>query len=247
MTIHTATRHFAIMRSFDPEFGLLVHHAQETVRKALKRSKRPYVAFSGGKDSLATLALVHSVDPNIALHWSDDELEYPETVDLMTALKALAGEQMIITHGWAQHAGWFRPWRDSPLWREPVPGTLHAGMDSDEWMARQHYDLVFTGLRKAESQVRRDWLESAGPIYNVKIGTGRRCCPIMDWSVEDVWALIVSTGIAYNKAYDVMDGIGVALEGQRIGPLPLSPEIVLAEGWPDLYDRLIERYGRRWR
>lgn len=44
---------------------------------ALAQGQRPYVAFSGGKDSTVVLALVHAVRSDVSLLWSDDELELP--------------------------------------------------------------------------------------------------------------------------------------------------------------------------
>lgn len=220
--------------------------ALAAVSHALARTRRPYVAFSGGKDSLVTLALVHRVNPDVPLIWSDDELEYPETVRYMAAMQELAGEQLRVTLGWAEHAGWFRSWQDRPYWREPLPGAIRAGRDSDEWAAREGYDLVCMGLRMDESQIRRGSLGARGPVYTVARGVRTRCCPLWDWSADDVWAVIAGWGLPYNPAYDILTDIGIARDKQRVGPLPLTPRRYLADGWPDLLERLEARYRRRW-
>lgn len=240
------------LHATSPGFVLQVARSLTVIEKALKRSKRPYLAFSGGKDSMVLLGLVHQVDPSVPLLWSDDELEYPETVELMELIQASAGDQLVIARGWAEHAGWFRPWTDAPFFRDPLPGTLTAGMDADDWMATRGHDLVFTGLRKDESSWRRDWLqwveETRGqPIYRVKGGSGRRCCPLADWSADDAFAAIAFWGLPLNLVYPRLESIGVAREAQRVGPLPLTPRATLLEGWPELLERLEARYGRRWR
>lgn len=229
-----------------PTFRRKLDAAAAIVGEALKHAKRPYVAFSGGKDSLATMAVVHLIRPDVPLAWSDDELEYPETVDYMQVIADLAGPQLRITAGWTEHAGWFRPWRDRPFWRGPLPGTLSIAQPQDDWMALQGYDLTFTGLRMDENRRRRDWLAQVGPLYHVKDGTQTRCCPIWDWTADDVWALIVGMKLPYNAAYDRYEEIYVPRQQQRVGPLPLAPRRYLAEGWPDTLARLEARYGRTW-
>ena len=77
---------------------------------ALKRSRRPYIAFSGGIDSTAVMVLCEMVRPGIPVCWSDDELEVPETVAYMTFMQRVAGPQFQAFTGGATHAGWFTPW-----------------------------------------------------------------------------------------------------------------------------------------
>ena len=218
--------------------------AYGVIQRALQGAKRPLIAFSGGKDSLAVLALVHAVDPTVPLLWSDDELEYPETVEYLKTVRELAGDHMIVTLGHALHANWFRPWRNKPFHRDPLPGALHIGTYVERWQAAQGYDLVFTGLRAGESRARRRNAMFRGDTYDT--ATGMRCTPVMDWTADDVWAMIAGLGLPYNRVYDILHQIGVAREGQRVGPLPLSPRHLLAAGWPYLLEWLEQRYGPRW-
>lgn len=233
--------HFASDRYQTKQFAALA-----TITDALKRANRPYIAFSGGKDSLATTALVHLIRPDVPLVWSDDELEYPETVAFMTDLRAVAGDQLRILLGWTQHAHWFTPWTAEPAWREPFEGAIRVDGEVDDWMAEEGYDLVFTGVRMEENQRRQSWLLQVGPTYHVRTGTGRRCCPLWDWTADDVWALIAGQRLPYNAVYDRLESIYVPRKAQRVGPLPLARREHLVEGWPDLLDQLEGRYGRRW-
>lgn len=220
--------------------------AVAVVSLALHQSRQSYIAFSGGKDSVALAGLVHATDPDIPLVWSDDELEMPEHIEYMRMLEGVAQGQLVITLGWATHAGWFRPWADRPFWREPSKHAVHIHKPVDDWMAAQGFDLTFTGLRMDEHRKRRDWLASQGPIYTVKSGCGRRCCPLWDWTADDVWALIVGWGLAYSPVYDRYEEIGIPRVAQRVGPLPLEPRGHLEQGWPDLLARLEARYGQHW-
>lgn len=231
-------------------FQRKMFRAMALIKRALSTSRLPYIAFSGGKDSLAVTHLVHLVDPNVELLWSDDELEYPESVEYMRRVQVVGGDLFTVTLGWARHAGWFDPWRDQPYFREPLPGSLNIEMDVDLYQAEQGYDLTFLGLRRFESGRRNDprtgWLIKTGGTYKSTKGVRNKCNPIHDWTADDVWALISGQGLPYNRAYDVMDQIGLHRNHQRVGPLPLTRRATLAEGWPDLLVRLEDRYQRRW-
>lgn len=227
--------------------------ALAVVRTALDSARQPYIALSGGKDSLAVAALVEMVaGETVTMHWTDDELEYPETVAWMEWAKAQAGDRLIITLGRSEHAGWFVPWTDKPLWRDPLPGSQRKTSRADDWMAYRGYDLTLLGTRASESRKRQQWLrrvrveQGPGMVYPVSGGTGQRCCPIWDWTEDDVLALIAGWMLPYNTAYDRLHEIGISRERQRIGPLPLTPRRTLADGWPDLLERLEARYGRQW-
>jgi 3'-phosphoadenosine 5'-phosphosulfate sulfotransferase (PAPS reductase)/FAD synthetase len=153
---------------------------------------------------------------------------------------------MTITAGYATHANWFFPWVDKPYFRPWLPGTRRINKDVDYWQGNRGYDLTFTGLRMNENRRRRDWLVANGPLYQVSGGTGTRCCPLWDWTEDDVWALIARWRLPYCKAYDTLEAIGVNRHMQRIGPLPLARRQDLDAGWPDMLARLEARYGPQW-
>jgi len=245
-TVNVAATDLGHIHAQSAAFQRKLIAALALVSHAVRQAQRPYIAFSSGKDSVAITALVHRLNPSVPLVWSDDELELPETIAYMDRLRRLAGPQLTITYGVARHAGWFDPWTDRPSWREPLPGTRRINQDVDDWQAGRGYDLTFTGLRMNENRRRRAWLTQAGPLYQVRTGTGRRCCPLWDWTEDDVFALIAVWGLAYNPAYDRMEEMGVPRHAQRIGPLPLARRDHLADGWPDLLTRLEDRYGPRW-
>lgn len=239
----------SMVRFDSPEFKARLLETLARIDVVMRKSLKPYVAFSGGKDSLVVGYLVEAVaSRSVTMAWSDDELEYPETVELMSVL---AGDpSFVITAGTSVHANWFQPWTDRPYWREPFLGTHTIAINQDDWMARRGYDLTFLGTRADESRKRRDWLHYAalkyGPSYPVRSGTRHRCCPIWDWSTSDVWALITGWRIPVNPVYTRMREAGIEPHRQRVGPLPLVPRSTLEVGWPETLDRLEQRYGKRW-
>lgn len=245
-------REIALQRFNAPGFSDIIALARARIALSLAASEKRYVAFSAGKDSTAVMALALSVQDDITIMWSDDELEMPESLDTIEVLRKLAGDQLVIVQqSVSVHAGWFVPWTDRPYWRDPFPGSRRShALDAAGYMAGQGYDLTILGTRAEESRKRRDWLvgQHAGNgtvAYTVSDGT-QRCNPIWDWTVEDVWALIIGWRIPYNAAYDRMHALGVEVRRQRVGPLPLVPRDTLAGVWPDMYDRLVARYGQRW-
>lgn len=251
-----AGRHELRLLHFDsPAFQAKLVSALALTSAALAEARRPYVAVSGGKDSTAVMGLALRVRPEIALMWSDDELEMPETVAWFTMLRELAGDQLTIITGWARHAGWFDPWRERPFWRDPLPGMIPWAGDNDDYMRAQGHDLVLTGLRggrrDAESHKRQAWLVSVyggtGAATYATASGSRRACPIWDWTADDVWALIAGWRLPANAAYDRMEEAGIDARRQRVGPLPLVPRATLEACWPELLPRLEARYGPRWR
>lgn len=240
-----AVRREDLVRFRLPSFRRKLDNAQRVIGDALAKARRPYVAWSGGKDSLAVLALVARQSPGVVANWSDDELEYPDQPSYVPATAAALGATVLITAGWATHAGWFRPWRDPPFWRDQLPGTIHVGERIETWMPRQGYDGVFVGLRSAEAAHRRQYLRACGRLYQTR-SRGWACNPLAWWTVDDVWALIAGWELPYNPTYDRLAELGLPREKQRVGPLPLSDGWVLKGGWPAMYERLIARYGRMW-
>lgn len=236
------------------EFRALQATALARCTEALRASSKPYVAFSGGKDSLVVAGLVSQAlrmlgrPDDILLVWSDDELEYPETVEYMSEMRRVLKGHLQITLGYTTHAGWFTPWTDEPYFREPFEGAVRIDETVDTWMQRDGHDLVFLGTRAEESRRRRDWLVQAhrlgnGYSYAVRRGI-TRCTPIWDWTTLDVWAFIRGHRLRYNKAYDTYRLLG---RPGRVGPLPLARREELEEGWPDLLLQLEARYGQRWK
>lgn len=219
--------------------------AESLLAEALAEATRPAVAWSGGKDSLVCLALAARLRPGVAAIWSDDELVEPETPAHVGDACERMGATLVPLLGWAEHAGWFRPWTDRPFWREPLPDGRAIGCRVEAWQAAAGFDLGIVGVRAAESWGRRWNWRRRGALYDAPEG-GRRCTPLAGWTGADVWAAIAAFDLPYNPAYDALAAAGVPRDLWRVGPLPLCPGWVLRTTRPAVYRRLIERYGARW-
>ena len=225
--------------------------AIEIIAAGLARCRRPYIAFSGGKDSLVLAHLVHQLDQSVEMVYCDDELLYPQHVEYIRQVKGREGDRLRMVSGGGLHREWFYPWGgDSDWWRMPEPEMewlpsvgLHRG-ELAKLAVHLGYDGVFLGLRRAESLRRADILTAATGIDRLR--GYWHINPIIDWSDADVWGYIREHGLAYCPVYDRLAAIGVHIHHQRLGPLPLSRGEHLWQGWPQLYADLVRQYGRRW-
>ena len=202
--------------------------ARGIVARAVEDDRQPYVAFSGGKDSTVVFDLVRELIPDVPAVWSDDEWYLPETGEYMNRLRA-AGINLHHIRTNDEHAPWLTVTGD---W----DGIPH-------YAAQQDWDTVFLGLRQEESRDRRVHLRRFGPLFFAQSDDFWHCNPIHDWTWRDVWAHIVSRGIDYNRAYDVLEAIGVPPERQRVGPLAVDRVLgygqlaILKRGWPEIFNR----------
>lgn len=227
------TKQLALLHARTKIFHIRLESARIIVEKALDLDLRPYVSFSGGKDSTVVFNLVLEQKPDIVGVWSDDEWFLPETLEYVRRMQALCNIHQIRTQ--TRHAEWF----------------ASAG----EWLDLPHYakkqlrcNLTFLGLRQEENSQRKLHLRKFGPLFFAENDDCWHCNPIHNWSVMDVWAFIYSNGLDYNRAYDRLTEIGIPLERQRIGPLAVERVLgygqlaILKRGWPDLFNRFAEKY-----
>lgn len=147
--------------------------ALDEIREALDESSSPYMACSGGKDSMLLAHLVLEVDPAVpivhSLHgarWLPSR--WPGV--LVQALEAMGARDIRTTR--------------SNLIYTP---TSH--------------DLVFVGLRRAESQRRRKRMDTVGQL-NPQV---REVWPLADWPDAALWGCTdaheVPVASIYSAAY----------------------------------------------
>ena len=61
----------------------------DIIKKALKESNNPTVAFSGGKDSTVVLNLVRKIDPTVKAVFCNTGVEFPETLEYVKTIDNL--------------------------------------------------------------------------------------------------------------------------------------------------------------
>lgn len=165
-------------RSRTPDHRRAVREAEDIIRGALERAQRPYVAFSGGKDSTVMAHLVLQQMPGILVWHAWSIWRPPEVEAEMDGIaQALGAKRYRVVRGLGGR-----------LHGQHVPRLLEEG-----------HDLVFVGLRSEESGKRRRRI--ARRLYITDIPES---WPIASWTWMDVWAYIVSHDLPYLGAYDQM-------------------------------------------
>jgi phosphoadenosine phosphosulfate reductase len=229
------TRKDALLYARTRQHAATVERAQRIVTEALAVAPSWYVAFSGGKDSTCVLHLVREQAPDTAAQFSARQWDLPETLDTLAGTPNLRRT----AHHDMDGSDWLPSWDSPELARQN--GAVWLERDEYKLTRGAHEDGVFLGLRSAENEYRRRHLLRFGPLFRCASGMWH-ANPIAAWSVLDVWAYILSRDVPYNRAYDVMERLGVSLGMQRIGPfsraLNAGSLAILKRGWPEVFNRL---------
>lgn len=159
---------------------------------------------------------------------------------------------------------WY-PWapEDRDKWVRPLPAgaiTSHHAIDplernerpgwaefAPEHLARSNNTVFLLGIRATESLSRqRAVSRRAQDNYIVNAGLGiAKAYPIYDWQTQDVWTAPAKFGWDYNRAYDLMEMLGISPDEQRCAPPfgeePLGGLWVFAQAFPEIWDAMLDR------
>ena len=174
------------------------------IRRAIKKHSMPVtVAFSGGKDSLATLNLVRKATEDFSILYLDTGLELPETtLYVSNALRDLGLSKKLITRRISPQIFWNNAKKLGPpgvdfRWccKSSKLGPLNALIR--DWFHQRV--LSFVGLRRYESWARaRSTMVWKNPWVSNQIGAS----PIKEWTALEVWFYIMLETLPYNPLYD---------------------------------------------
>ncbi|MDQ7851147.1 MAG: phosphoadenosine phosphosulfate reductase family protein [Armatimonadota bacterium] len=166
--------------------------ARRRIRDALAHSRRPFVSYSGGKDSTAMLHFVLQEAPDImVLHWDYGRAFVPQPVheEILHIARTMGVRNLRV--------------ETSPLYERlgrratNVMGRHLIGRLLPQ-LAAEGYDLDFVGLRAEESLKRRRRIRRQKRVSMLP-----ECWPLQDWRWLDVWAYLVAHGVPYLSLYDV--------------------------------------------
>ncbi|WP_456473025.1 phosphoadenosine phosphosulfate reductase domain-containing protein [Methanocaldococcus sp.] len=171
------------------------------IKNTYEKLKKPVmVAFSGGKDSLATLILtLKALGKNIDVVFIDTGLEFEETLKNVEEVEKYYNIKIIRLKGedfWEKVKEYGIPSRDdrwcSKICKlEPLKKFIEENYKDDV--------LAFVGIRKYESFSRA----KKRMIYrNTYIKKQINALPIYHWSSLHVWIYLLKENAPYNKLYE---------------------------------------------
>lgn len=190
-----------------------VKSAIEIAKQALSNSKMPLLSFSSGKDSIVLLDIAVKAgfrgDLLFFKYGICTDIETPkENVELLKYYAGLYGLQYHIldclgeADCWEQ-CGRFILFPETKQEKQIFNQTNFDFAKKSERFCRENkVDLQFIGMRKAESARRRATLNKRGMIYQTKSRQSSTCCPIGNFTSEDIWAYIFSNSMKYLPIYD---------------------------------------------
>lgn len=228
----------ALLHAKTKDYRGALRRAQRLMHEALGQCETWYIACSGGKDSTCVLDLVRSAAADINAVISIHKWRLPETTEYLRRIPNLH----YVASGSDHATGWALNWKSQEEADAEFPGIPWFEHDADRRSFGRSEGGCFLGLRKAENSYRRMNFGSLGPLHYSVRHSKWLCSPIAHWSTLDVWAHIHSRNLDYNRAYDIMERIGVPLERQRVGPLAVERALgygqlaILKRGWPALWN-----------
>lgn len=174
-----------------------IRFVQETVTHHPELA--PTVAYSGGKDSLATLRVVLKAIGRVPLLFADSGFEFPET--LKNLEQVAAHYELELVRIGKQQKFW-------QVFEEKGPPAVNARWccevcklePLDEYISRRWKGcLSFIGQRRYESFIR---MHSSQIWRNRKIPSQLSAAPLQQWTALHVWLYLFRERAPYNVLYE---------------------------------------------
>lgn len=183
------------------EFVTKVSKSHDIIKDALRHMKKPYLSFSGGKDSTVMLHMVLKHKPDIPVIYWDANASYPDTEHFINKIVK------------ERNLNFIRRRTESMFSVFHKYGITHPQIENKTMMSTVYepikkliedygFDGVFVGLRSQESKGRRKLIKSRGCLFYNKSQKVMECLPVAQFTVEDIWAYITANDLKYNTIYD---------------------------------------------
>lgn len=201
----------------DEEYYLMYSHLNSYINKIpktmsiikefLNKCKKPYVAFSGGKDSTVLLHLTRLIKPDIPVMFANSGAEFPDTIEYIQYLERkwnLDLYEIEPSYTMLEIYEKVGAFQFKNTHKKLVKGEMKRVLilEPAQQMRELGFDGVLMGLRAEESKGRMFNAKSNGYIYHTKYDDLWHCNPLNNWNTKDIWAYIISSCIPYNKIYD---------------------------------------------
>ena len=177
---------------------------KELYDESIKRCDIAYIAFSGGKDSVALLDICHRVLPlSVPVVFSDTDMELPDTYKVWDEIKTRYPEREFITAKAETSAleNWriFAPPSRTIRWccsvHKSTPALMYLKMKLRKPAIKV---MAFVGIRGDESYSRSFYEDATDGAKNA---SQMNRMPILDWGAHELWLYIFANDLIINCAY----------------------------------------------
>lgn len=177
---------------------------KELYDESIKRCDIAYIAFSGGKDSVALLDICHRVLPlSVPVVFSDTDMELPDTYKVVDETKQKYPDREFITAKAETSAleNWriFGPPSRTIRWCCSVHKSTPALMYLKKKLHKSAIKVMaFVGVRGDESYSRSFYEDASDGAKNA---SQMNRMPILDWGAHELWLYIFANNLIINCAY----------------------------------------------
>lgn len=237
-------------RAHFEEYQAKKRSALQLLRRFAGKVSAPYLSMSFGKDSTVALALMAMVFDRVqCVYVNCGEFdEWPDTARVRREIESRFPVSVVEVPAQSvvecyRRVGYYYITANSKAEKQ-ADREYAASFISAISEATSANDGFVMGLRADESPARRSLFRYRGPLYHRKSDAKLVCCPLHNWTVDDVWTFTVEYDLPYNELYDYV-GLTPMEPGQlRNGAMfayPRSLRLVR-----DLYPELFYRFQREF-
>lgn len=218
---HINLREVGPVRAAMPDFKRKLGYAVLFSAQQLARAKMAYVSVSGGKDSIALLGVVAEAAKDCGkeiVAWAHvSDASFPGTEETIAKACEITGVKVVFDRSPVSAFNVFGHTSDKKYGKE---GYFFSAIRN--WGESGPYDLVFTGVRAAESKRRTDAANAHGRFYKTTVPYPHgKCEPLCWWTVEDVAASIYHYRLPIHPIY----------EKRRMTDVPIRLGYITAADW----------------
>lgn len=165
-----------------------IQRTNNIIRRLLKRYKRPYVSYSGGKDSTVLLHITLQVEGDIdVFHYDYGRIFIPDSFEkqVVKNMKEIGAKKVHIRSN---------P-RDKTLEGREYRSTFFQTVR--QLSAELGWDLALVGLRAEESLKRKRKTKN---VLNTRVKP-HEAYPLRDWTWKDIYAYIFENNLPIPSVY----------------------------------------------
>ena len=175
-----------IWHSRHEDYKQRIRQARRIIKKCYNNYENPYIAYSGGKDSIVLSHMVLSMYPDANVwHWDygDDLMPRKYEKEVLVNIHDMGCKHLIVNKRKGKG-------ENTSSGYKQFFGTIAENKDKYGW------DIGLIGIRQQESCNRRQTYTD----YFMN-----DCCyPLLKLTVDDIWAYIIKNKLNYPSSYDLM-------------------------------------------